>query len=497
MTVADHSNNAIIVGENLESLSMSTLRHATATPKTATAIDRPVASDEIESLGEPIATAAKLAGFEGKVGETLVLHGQEGPTVEVLVGLGERASVDPDTLRRAAAAYVRAVASHKHVAITMADQLGDEGSFDGLAPVVEGAGLATYRYVALKSDDSGTLDRVTVVAGGRGAKAAFGIGLATVEAVRMVRDLVNEPGGTMVPEAFVAKAKEVAAATGLKATIWDEKRIRKEKMGGILAVNQGSTHPPRFLMLSYTPTTSPTANLALVGKGITFDSGGLSIKSGTGMMTMKVDMAGGAAVVGAMSLLGVYGCTAAVTAYVPLTDNMINGDAFRPGDVFRARNTKTVEVLNTDAEGRLVLADALSYAAEAKPDAIIDIATLTGSVSAALGMGYAGIMATDDAIAERLAAASASTGEKTWRLPLPEEYRTQLDSTVADLKNIGAGPYGGALVAGLFLKEFVADIPWAHIDLGMAAMTETDEGVITKGATGFGVRLLAETVSNW
>ncbi|MEZ5227203.1 MAG: M17 family metallopeptidase [Acidimicrobiales bacterium] len=265
----------------------------------------------------------------------------------------------------------------------------------------------------------------------------------------------------------------------------------------MLAVNQGSTHPPRFLILSYTPKTKPTAKLALVGKGITFDSGGLSIKTGAGMMTMKVDMAGGAAVVGAMSLLGTYGCKAAVTAYVPLTDNMVNGDAFRPGDVFRARNGKTVEVLNTDAEGRLVLADALSYAAESTPDAIIDIATLTGAVSAALGAGYAGVMANDDAVCDRVLAASASTGEKVWRLPLPKEYRPQLESNVADLKNIGSGPYGGALVAGLFLQEFIADIPWAHVDLGLSAMTEADDGVITKGATGFGVRLLAETVSNW
>ena len=182
---------------------------------------------------------------------------------------------------------------------------------------------------------------------------------------------------------------------------------------------------------------------------------------------------------------------------MPLTDNMINGDAFRPGDVFRARNGKTVEVLNTDAEGRLVLADALSIAAEAEPDAIIDIATLTGAVSAALGIGYAGVMGTDDDVVARLEAASGRTGEKIWKLPLPAEYRTQLDSTVADLKNIGSGPFGGALTAGLFLKEFVGSVPWAHIDLGMAAMSEVDEGMTVKGATGFGVRLLADTVTNW
>ncbi len=470
------------------------LRHATSTPKSATAIDRPIASDELDRLAEPLKGVVARSGFEAKPGQTLVLHGQDGPTVEVLVGLGERASVDAEALRKAAAAFVRAVSGHKHVATTLAAELADQ---DGIAPVTEGAGLASYAYTALKTTDDRPLDRITVVAGGRGAKAEFDRALATVEAVRFVRDLVNEPGGSMVPSAFVARASEAAKAVGLKVTVWDEKRIAKEKLGGILAVNQGSSHPPRFLMVDYTPKVTSTGSIALVGKGITFDSGGLSIKTGTGMMTMKCDMAGGAAVVGAMTLLGAYGCTKAVRAYVPLTDNMINGDAFRPGDVFRARNGKTVEVLNTDAEGRLVLADALSIAAEAEPDAIIDIATLTGAVSAALGTGYAGVMGTDDEVVSRLEAASQRTGEKVWKLPLPAEYRPQLDSTVADLKNIGSGPYGGALTAGLFLSEFVGSVPWAHIDLGMAAMSDTEDGMTVKGATGFGVRLLADTVTNW
>jgi leucyl aminopeptidase len=212
---------------------------------------------------------------------------------------------------------------------------------------------------------------------------------------------------------------------------------------------------------------------------------------------MKIDMAGGAAVVGALSLLPALDCRTAATAYIPLTDNMISGDAQRPGDVFTARNGRTVEVLNTDAEGRLVLADALSWAAEQSHDALVDIATLTGSVSAALGTSYAGLMGTDDGLLARVEAAASSTGEKLWRLPLPAEYRSQLDSPVADLKNIGGGTFGGALVAGLFLKEFVGDRPWAHIDLGMSAMSEADDGVLTKGGTGFGVRLLAELVSTW
>ncbi len=470
------------------------LRHATSIPKSATAVDRPIAADELDRLAEPLRAAVSRSGFEGKPGQALVLHGQDGPTVEVLVGLGDRSSVDAAVLRKAAAAFVRAVPRHRHVATTLAAELAD---LAGIAPVAEGVGLASYAYTALKSSDDRTLDRITVVAGGRGAKAEFERALATVEAVRFVRDLVNEPGGSMVPTAFVARATEAAKAAGLKVTVWDEKRIAKEKLGGVLAVNQGSTHPPRFLMIDYTPPGKPTGSLALVGKGITFDSGGLSIKTGAGMMTMKCDMAGGAAVVGAMTLLGAYGCTRAVRAYVPLTDNMINGDAFRPGDVFRARNGKTVEVLNTDAEGRLVLADALSIAAEAEPDAIIDIATLTGAVSAALGIAYAGVMGTDDEVVGRLEAASQRTGEKVWKLPLPAEYRPQLDSTVADLKNIGAGPFGGALTAGLFLSEFVGSVPWAHIDLGMAAMSDADDGMTVKGATGFGVRLLADTVTNW
>jgi leucyl aminopeptidase len=237
--------------------------------------------------------------------------------------------------------------------------------------------------------------------------------------------------------------------------------------------------------------------VALVGKGITFDSGGLSVKTTTGMMTMKIDMAGGAAVLATMSVLAALDVEVAVKAYIPLTDNMINGDASRPGDVFTARNGTTVEVLNTDAEGRLVLADALSLAAEKSPDAMIDIATLTGSVTGALGTSYAGLMGTDEALVERIESASANTGERVWHLPLPDDYRTSLDSAVADIKNVGSGPYGGALVAGLFLKEFVGDVPWAHIDLGMSAFTEVDEGLLTKGGTGSGVRLLADVLANW
>lgn len=476
---------------------MPTLTLTSTLPKSATAVDVPVAVGGVEALGDDLARTCELQGFTGEVGQTLVVPTPLSEPLQVLVGIGEADELDVHALRSAAAAYVRAIGKHQAVATTLVDAAGSIDPAAALRAVVEGASLASYRYLSLKSDPTSVLRKVSIVARFKGAKAAFTSAKALVEAVALARDLGNEPGGSLVPSAFVEKAREVAKAAGLKITVWDEKRIARERLGGMQFVNKGSTHPARLLMLTYTPSSRPTANLALVGKGITFDSGGLSIKTGTGMMTMKIDMAGGAAVLGAMSALGPMGTTAKVTAYIPLTDNMINGDASRPGDVFTARNGKTVEVLNTDAEGRLVLADALSLAAEKKPDAIIDIATLTGSVTAALGTGYAGLMGTDDHLVRALETASKDTGEKVWHLPLPEEYRKNLDSVVADIKNIGSSPYGGALTAGLFLEEFVADVPWAHIDLGMSAMSDKEDGIITKGGTGFGVRLLAETCAGW
>jgi leucyl aminopeptidase len=480
---------------------MPTVSLSASVPPSATAVDRPTTTNEVSRLPAAIKRAAKLQGFEAKLGQTLVLAGGEGP-VEVLVGLGPRKEVTADKIRRAAAAYARAVARHRTVATNVVSAAEAAGVDTGEAVVAatEGLRLASYRFTDYRESNPKApvnLKRVIVVASGRGLRNELTRANAIVDAVELARDLGNTPGGDLTPEAFVARARRAARGTGVRVSVWDEERIRRERLGGILAVNKGSEHPPRLLMLSYRPEGRPKAEVALVGKGITFDSGGLSLKPAQGMMSMKIDMAGGAAVLGAMTALRANRVPVAVTGYIPLTDNMTGGDAQRPGDIFTARNGKTVEVLNTDAEGRLVLADALSLAAESEPDAIIDIATLTGSASAALGTGYAALMATDDKLAIRLEDASGRTGEKVWRLPLPAEYRTQLDSTVADLKNIGAGPYGGALVAGLFLKEFAGTRPWAHIDLGMAAMSETERGVVVKGATGMGVRLLLDTLANW
>ncbi len=492
-----------------------TLTTAASVPKSATAVDRPLFADDIEGLDAGLRKAASQHGFTAKVAQTMPLVDPKTGSTEILVGLGKASDLTEERLRKAAAAFGRAVFNQSAVASTMVSVASQRAVDDDsvelnedqvLAAVVEGLRLSTYRYRDFKSDytrakGAPKIEKMTIVAKGRGLRSRLSTVEKVVDAVLLARDMVNEPGGSMTPQKFVEQARQVAGQDAtLKCTVWSEARIKKERMGGILAVNQGSEHPPQFVTLSYRPTRRSKAkapHVALVGKGVTFDSGGLSLKTAQGMMTMKIDMAGAAAVLATMSALPAVDAPIDVTAYIPLTDNMTGPNAQRPGDVFVARNGKTVEVLNTDAEGRLILADALSVASESSVDAIIDIATLTGSATAALGTGYAALMATDDDVASRLEQASARTGEKVWRLPLPTEYRTELDSAVADLRNVGSKPYGGALIAGLFLKEFVDGKPWAHIDVGLSVYSDTTKGLVTKGATGFGVRLLVDTLRNW
>jgi leucyl aminopeptidase len=267
-------------------------------------------------------------------------------------------------------------------------------------------------------------------------------------------------------------------------------------MGGLLGVGAGSERPPRFLRLAYEPRGAKVT-LALVGKGVVFDSGGLSIKTAGGMETMKTDMSGAAAVIAAMSALRDLDVNTRVLGYVPLVENMPSGNAMRPGDVLRMRNGKTVEVLNTDAEGRLILADALSLASEEKPDAIIDIATLTGAVTVALGEKIAGLMGTDDGWSEQVRAAADRVGERAWPLPLPDDYRKLLDSEVADLRNIGTGGGAGSITAGLFLREFVDGAPWVHLDVAGTARAGADDGYVSRGGTGYGVRTFIELASTF
>lgn len=443
-------------------------------------------------------------GFEGKAGQVQLVSGAGGRAVAA-VGMGPAVDVTPAVIRRSSAALARVVRRHRWLASSLLDAVPDGGDLAAAAQAhAEGILLGAYGYDAFKSDpEPNSLRKLSVVGGGRDVREALKLGTTVAEAVCFARDLVNEPGGSLTPEKLAAAAQAMASGTdgtggaALEIQVWERDEIVEAGLGGLLGVNRGSTQPPRFVEITWRPPTDAEGFLALVGKGITFDSGGLSIKPATGMETMKIDMSGAAAVLGAMRVVKVLAPPIRVTGYVPITDNMLGGDASRPGDILTIRNGKTVEVLNTDAEGRLILADALSLASEAEPDAIVDLATLTGACMVALGTKVAGLMGNDDGWIDAVEAAGERSGERVWHLPLPADYRKQLDSPVADLKNIG-NRWGGTLTAALFLQEFVADgIPWAHLDIAGPAWTDSVDGEAAKGGTGFGVRLLVDLIRNF
>ena len=437
--------------------------------------------------------------FEAEVGETVVLPADDGSTV-IAVGVGKRAEVTAETLRRVAAALVRA-AWHDRTASTTLLAAAPSGLDASVAAqaVAEGAALAAYRFTRYKGDPKPCrLESLAVVGRGEAARRGLVRGARVAEAVAMARDLVNEPAGAMTPSRLAEVAAEAVETSGgaLELTVWDEVDVANEGLGGLAGVAQGSDQPPRLIRLAYRPDGA-RGHLALVGKGITFDSGGLSIKTAEGMETMKTDMSGAAAVLAAMAALPDLVPDVAVTAIVPATENMPGGRAVKPGDVLKTRNGKTIEVLNTDAEGRLVLADGLALAVEAGVDAIVDLATLTGACIVALGRDVAGLMGNHDEWTDQVRDAADRAGESVWPLPLPKDYRKLIDSEVADVKNISSGRYGGALTAGLFLKEFVGDVPWAHLDIAGPARSDDDDGYRRKGGTGFGVRTLLELVTSF
>ena len=473
-----------------------TFHAARTVPKAAKAAIRIVTTEQVSAgTGLPAGGQLKAAGFEGKTGQTHTWP--DGDRVMGLVGAGEASELDADAVRRAGAVIARGFGSHARVGVDLPET--ELAASDARQALAEGIRLGAYKFLTYKSDKKPTkLGRVDV-GGGSGARnqTALDRGSAIADGQTLARDLVNEPGGTLTAPEFARRAAAVGRKSGLTVKVWDEAAIKKGKLGGLLGVNRGSELPPRLVEMSYAPKGKAKGTLALVGKGIVFDAGGLSIKTGQGMMTMKCDMGGGAAVVGAMSVMSRIAPQCRIRAFVPMTDNMLGGDATRPGDVLTIRNGKTIEVLNTDAEGRLILADALSLASEAKPDAIVDLATLTGACMVALGPKIAGVMGNSDAWIDQIEGASESSGERVWHLPLPKDYKKQVESTVADMKNIGTA-YGGALTAGLILSEFVADdIPWAHIDIAGPAWSDADEAEITKGGTGFGVRLLVDLAANF
>ncbi len=423
--------------------------------------------------------------FKGAPAEiaTLTTARQISPKVVLVAGVGPRDDVHPGLLRKAAGAATRRLSERRVVATT----LHEGGGEDSVAAVAEGFMLAAYRYTGRKSDPRPVkLQRVLMLEAGDHSVER---GSIRAGATLLARDLINEPAATLTPDALARRAQEIADVAGLECTITDAKGIEARGLNGVLSVAKGSDIPPRFIEIRYRPE-NPSGRVALVGKGVTFDSGGLSLKDGKNMETMKTDMSGAAAVIAVMSAVKRLGVGIDIDAYIPAVENMPSGKALKPGDVIDHYGGKTAEVLNTDAEGRLILADALAVAAETKPDAIVDVATLTGSIMVALGRDITGLFSNDDDLATELQAASKEAGELMWRMPLHADYRRQIDSEVADFKNVGTR-YGGSIVAALFLKEFVPDkTAWAHLDIAGPARSESDDDEGPKGGTGVATRTL-------
>ena len=478
-------------------VAVSTARSA---PKAATAVGWAVATKGAVPRQLGLSRAALEAnGFEGNPGQVLAVPNGDG--VAVAIGVGEPGAIDAAGLRSAAAAFARAASKHAQLATNLADVEGVDAKAAAQA-VTEGVLLASYRYTGLKNDakNASRLVALTLVAGAKTEKdvdKGAQRGQTIASAAAFARELANTPPTHLNATDIAAKAVEIGAEAGLQVEVFNKNQLEQMGCGGIIGVNRGSTEPPRMVKLTWSPK-SPTGHLALVGKGIMYDSGGISLKPSDNFhQNMKMDMSGAAAVLATMSVLKELKVKTKVTAWLMCTDNMPSGSALKLGDVLTMRNGKTVEIHNTDAEGRLVLADGLSLAVEEAPDAIVDIATLTGAALVALGESIAPVLGTSQALVDQLIERSAATDEPLWQLPLDSKrYRKLLDSVVADMKNIG-GPYGGSITASIFLSEFVGDIPWAHIDMAGPMMVGADDGIYAKGATGFGTRLLIDLASNF
>ena len=466
----------------------------------------------------------KRYGFAGKVGQTVIWRvavppdgaDETGPSSQpgtdvVLVGVGDIAAATGteglEAIRRASAAFVRAVGRGSAAAFLLPDPAGVTDDDQAASAAAEGAVLAAYRYDEYRTgEEAETLDTLVVVGpptsdvGSVTAGAASGARLA--ESVSFARNLVNEPPSSLTPQKFADTfVRRFGGVPELTVEVWGEDRIVEERLGGLLGVARGSTQPPRLVRVDYEPADpvdigGRVPHLALVGKGITFDSGGLSLKTATGMETMKTDMGGAAAVLGAMDAAAALGVRIRITAFTPLTENMPGGSAIKPGDVLTTRKGKTIEVLNTDAEGRLVLSDGLTLAAESEPDAIIDLATLTGAVVVALGKEIAGLLGNRDELIDQVHAAGERAGEPNWPLPLPDDYRSHIDSEVADMRNMGRPGQAGSISAAMLLREFVGSVPWAHLDIAGAARSDENSRYLAKGATGFGVRTLVALITS-
>lgn len=461
-----------------------------------------------KALGGLLQKLAREEGFSGKEGQTLTATGtaKVGAERVVLVGLGAEPECAAFRVKGYAAQVGRIARSKgfSRFALVVPAIAGQEGR-SVVRWLSEGARLGVYRFDLHKTGDRkakkppSSCTLVLPTDGKRGAssieaswKSGLREGEIEAEGVCFARDLVNEPPNVLTPTVLAERAAEMAREVGLDATVLGPAEIHERGMRLLEAVNQGAKEPPRFVHLVHRPKKgSALGKVALVGKGITFDSGGLSLKPPKGQMDMKGDMGGAAVVLGTLRAAARLDLPYEIHGIVPTTENMPGGNATRPGDIVAGMNGKTVEILNTDAEGRLILADALAYAVELSPDVIIDHATLTGACMVALGQNRAGVWASDEPWADRYLAAAERTGESVWRLPLAQELKEGLKSDVADLRNIG-NSWGGAITAALFLAEFVGKVPWIHVDIAGPSYLEKPHAFYPKGGTGFGIATLVE-----
>ncbi|WP_404789589.1 leucyl aminopeptidase [Altericista sp. CCNU0014] len=437
--------------------------------------------------------------FKGKSGETVWLRTPSGSGLArkiVLVGLGKPEGWSLEGLRQAAAAIARTAQKQKGKTVAIALPLWEQNATLSAEAIVEGAVLSLHQDNRFKSEtENGSrlyVEQIEVLEVGDRA-AAIAKAQQICEGVILARELVNAPANVVTPMSLADTAAQLAQELGLSLEVLEKEACEALGMGAFLGVAQASDMPPKFIHLTYKPSGTPTRKLAIIGKGLTFDSGGLNIKpTGSGIETMKMDMAGSAATLGAAKVVGLLKPDAEVHFIVAATENMISGRAIHPGDILTASNGKTIEINNTDAEGRLTLADALVFAEKLGVDAIVDLATLTGACIVALGNDIAGIWSPQDELANALLSASDQAGEKMWRMPLEDKYFEGMKSPIADMKNTGPRP-GGSITAALFLKQFVKETPWAHLDVAGPVWTEKESGYHNTGATGFGVR----TLVNW
>jgi leucyl aminopeptidase len=455
--------------------------------------------------GGVISSVIESEELKGKEGETVYLHLVRNSEIKaqrlLLVGVGEREEYTTTQVSQMAGTAVRMLRGQNAKSIAVVPRL--DGNAEEIASVVvEGSFIALFDPDKYRTSDKEEreITRLVVVMDGAeetGLKRGVERGRIIGESVNFTRDLANEPGGYMTPTIMAERAREVANEFGLSVDVLDEARMEQEGMGSLLSVARGSDEPGKLIILKYTPSNVAEDSeglLAFVGKGITFDSGGISLKPGENMELMKYDMSGGATVMGAMRAIGQMKPTIPVLGVIPCAENLPSGKATKPGDVVRAMTGKTIEVINTDAEGRLVLADAIAYAKKLGATTIVDMATLTGAVSIALGDVNVAVLGTDQELIDEIIAAGKEAGEKFWQLPLDKEYSKQIKSDIADIKNVG-GRKAGTITAAAFLKEFADGVSWAHLDIAGTAWGDEAKPYRSKGPTGIAVRTLLKIVS--